>query len=69
MPAKVNVPANPEVRLTAVMIGAARGDDKEEWESDSCAIFHISHARAEMTAHKKASWGGLSRSLMGSFCR
>ena len=51
------MPANPEVGPTAAMIGAARGDRKEEWESDSGASFHISHTRAGMTAYKKTPAG------------
>ena len=33
--AKLTMPAVPEVRSVAAMVGAARGDRKEEWESDS----------------------------------
>ena len=57
MLAKINVPANFEVRLVAATIGAARGDGKEEWDLDSSATFLISHTRAEMTAYKKAPAG------------
>ena len=32
MLAKLTVPAVPEVRAVAAMVGAARGDSKEEWE-------------------------------------
>ena len=53
--AKLTVPAVPEVRAVAAMVGAARGDRKEEWESDSGATFHMSHTRAGMSAYKKAS--------------
>ena len=41
----------------AAMVGAARCDRKEEWESDSGATFHMSHTRAGMSAYKKASPG------------
>ena len=37
------------------MVGAARGDRKKEWESDSSATFHMSHTRAGMFSYKKAS--------------
>ena len=57
MLAKLTVPAVPEVRAVAAMVGAARGDRKEEWESDSGATFHMSHTRAGMSAYKKASPG------------
>ena len=57
MLAKRTVPAVPEVRAVGPMVGAARGDRKEEWESDSVATFHMSHTRAGMPAHKKASSG------------
>ena len=43
MLAKINMPANSEVGLVAAMIGAACGDGKEEWCSDSGASFHMSH--------------------------
>ena len=39
------------------MEGTARGDRKEEWESDSGATFHMSHTCAGMSAYKKASPG------------
>ena len=55
--AKLTVPAVPEVRVVAAMVGAARGDRKEDWESDSGATFHMSHTRAGMSACKKASPG------------
>ena len=32
MLAKLTVPAVAEVRAVAAMVGAARGDSKEEWE-------------------------------------
>ena len=57
MLAKLTVPAVPEVRAVAAMVGAARSDRKEEWESDSGATFHMSHTRARMSAYKKASPG------------
>ena len=38
--AKTNVPANAEVGLVAATTGAARGDGKEEWDSDSGASLH-----------------------------
>ena len=57
MLAKLTVPVVPEVRAVAAMVGTARGDRKEEWESDSGAIFHMSHTRAGMSAYKKASPG------------
>ena len=55
--AKLTVPAVPEVRAAAAMVGAARGDRKEEWESNSGATFHMSHTSAGMSAYKKASPG------------
>ena len=57
MRAKLTVPVVPEVRAVAAMVGAARSDRKEKWESDSGATFHMSHTRAEMSAYKKASPG------------
>ena len=54
MLAKLTVPAVPEVRAVAAMVGTARGDRKEEWESDSGATFHTSHTRAGMSAYRKA---------------
>ena len=57
MLAKLTVPVVPEVRAVAAMVGATRGDKKEEWESDSGATFHMSHSRAGMSAYKKASPG------------
>ena len=50
MRAKLTVPAVPEVRAVAAMVGAARGDREEEWESDSGATFHMLHTRAGMSA-------------------
>ena len=55
--AKMTVPAVPEVRAVATMVGEACGDRKEEWDSDSGATFHMSHTRAGMSAYKKASPG------------
>ena len=57
MLAKLTVPAVPEVRAVAAMVGTARGDRKKECESDSGAIFHMLHTRAGMSAYKKASPG------------
>ena len=57
MLAKLTVPAVPEVRAVTAMVGTARGDRNEEWESDSSATFHMSHTRAGMSAYKKASPG------------
>ena len=57
MLAKLAVPVVPEVRAVTAMVGAARSDRKEEWESDSGATFHMSHTRAGMSAYKKASPG------------
>ena len=57
MLAKLTVPAVPEVRAVAAMVGTARGTRKEERESDSGATFHMSHIRAGMSAYKKASPG------------
>ena len=54
---KMNVPASSEVRLMAATIGAARGDGKEEWDSDFVATFNTSPTRAGMTAYKKAPAG------------
>ena len=57
MLAKTNVPANAEMGLVAATIGAARGDGKEKWDSDSGASFHMSHTRVGMTAYKRAPAG------------
>ena len=54
---KLSVPVVPEVRPVAAMVGAARSDRKEEWESDSGATFHMSHTRAGMSAYRKVSLG------------
>ena len=50
MLAKLNVPAKGP---TAAMVGAACGDRKKEWESDSGETFHTSHSRAGVIAYKK----------------
>ena len=57
MLAKLTVPVAPEVRAVAAMVGAARSDRKEEWESNSGATLHMSHTRAGLSAYKKASPG------------
>ena len=54
MLAKLTVPVVTEVRAVVAMVGAARSDRKEEWESDSGATFHMSHTRAGMSAYRKA---------------
>ena len=54
---RTNVPANSEVELVAVTIGAARGDGKEGWDLDSGASFHTSHTRVGINAYKKAPAG------------
>ena len=51
IPAKQNVLAKGP---TAAMIEAARGDRKEEWESNSGAAFHMSNSRAGMIGYKRA---------------
>ena len=45
MLAKLTVPAAPEVRAVAAMVGAARSDRKEERESDWRHIPHVAHPR------------------------
>ena len=57
MLAKINVPANSEVRLVTATIGETRGDGKGGWDSDSCASFRMSYKQAGMTASKKAPAG------------
>ena len=57
MLANLTMPVVPEVRAVAAMVGAARSDKKEEWESDSGVTFHTSQTRAGMSAYKKASPG------------
>ena len=69
MLAKLTVPAVSEVRAVAAMEGAARGDGKEEWRSDSGATFHMLDTRAEIYAYKKASPGRLLRSPTVTFYR
>ena len=54
MPAKPNVTANGP---TSAIIGAARGDRKEEWDSNSAATFHTSPLRAGIIASKRAPAG------------
>ena len=54
MLAKLTVSAVPEMRAVAALVGAARRNRKEEWESNSGATFHMSHTRAGMSAYKKA---------------
>ena len=54
MPAKLDVASK---GATAAMVGAGRGDGKEEWDSGSGALFHTSHAQVGMTAYKKAPTG------------
>ena len=43
MLATINVLAIFEVGLVAAAIQAARGDGKDEWDSDSGASFHMLH--------------------------
>ena len=70
MLARINVPANAEVGLVVATTGEARGDGKEEWDSDSGASFHMSHTQARITAFTRRRLPGrLLRSLMGPFCR
>ena len=57
MLAKINVPANAEVGLVAATTGAARGDGKEEWDSDFGVSFHMYYTQTRMTAYKKAPAG------------
>ena len=54
MLAKINVPAICEVGLRAATIGAARGDSKEEGDSDSEVAFYTSYTEAGIIAYKKA---------------
>ena len=51
------MPANSEVGLVAATIGAARGDGKKEWDSDSGSSFHMCHTQAGMPLCKKAPAG------------
>ena len=69
MLAKINVPANAKVGLVTAMTGAARGDSKEEWDSDIGASFHISHTQTTMTATRGRLWGRPLRSMIGPFSR
>ena len=46
MLAKLTVPAVPEVRVVGAMVGAARSDRKEVWESDSGDTFHMHAAHS-----------------------
>ena len=55
--AQINMPANFEVGLVAATIGAAREDDKEEWDSDSGTSFYMSYTPAVTTVYKKAPPG------------
>ena len=57
MLAKINVPANAEMGLVAATTEAAREEDKEEWDSDSGASFHMPHTQAGITAYKKVPAG------------
>ena len=57
MLAKMNVPTNSEAELVAATIGAARGDGKEEWDSELSASFHMSHTQTGMLTYKKAPAG------------
>ena len=51
------MPANYYLELVAATIGAARGDGKEKWDSDSGASFNMSHTQAGMAAYKKVPAG------------
>ena len=63
------MPVNSEMGAMAVIIGAALGDGKEEWESDSSATFHMSHTRAGMIAYTKEAPRTTSKSLMETLYR
>ena len=67
MLAITNVPAYSEVGLVAATIGVTRGDDKEEWDSDSSASFHMPHTRVGITAYKKAPAGTAVDAADGTF--
>ena len=54
---KIIVPASSKEGLVAATIGAARGDGKEECDSDSGASLHMPHTQNGRTAYKKASTG------------
>ena len=64
--AKINVPANAEVGLVAATVGAACGEGKEGWDSDSGTLFHTSHTQAGMTAYKKAPAGTVAEATDGT---
>ena len=66
MLAKIKVPENAQVRLVAARTGAARGDGKEKWDSDSGASFHMSHTQAGMTAYKKTPTGTITEVADGT---
>lgn len=55
--AKLNVPVRSEDGEIAAMVGTARSDRKEKWESDSGVTFHVSHTRHGMLNYNKASPG------------
>ena len=57
MLAKLNMPENSGDGLMAAMVGAVRGDRKEEWKSDSGTTFHMCHTHDGMSNYKKASPG------------
>ena len=57
MLAKINVSGNNEMALVVVTRGAARGDGKEEWDSDFGASFHTSHIQARTTAYTNTPAG------------
>ena len=69
MLAKLTVPAFPEVREVAAMVGAARGDRKEEWESDSGATFLMSYTRAECLLIRRRHQGQTLRLPTVTFYR
>ena len=51
------MPANAEVGPVTATTGAAHGDGKEGWDSNSGASFNMFHTQAGMTAYKKAPAG------------
>ena len=55
--AKINVPANAEVGLVPATTGAACGDGKEEWGSNSGASFYMSNTQAGRTTYKEGVCG------------
>ena len=57
MMTKINVPANDEMTVVAATTGVARGDGKEERDSDSGASFHMFHTQTRLTACKKEPAG------------